>query len=184
MPWSSNGTYLVQVTCGDDHAPAIYKPAPRNDRCGTSRTACGDVRSRPGSCPRSSASTWCRRPSADTSGRWARGPCRPSCRHVSRSTTSRCRPGGRRDDRCAAAALRAGPGRQRNRPQGWPLPRSTQEDRLWAIDNGLSFHREFKLRTVIWDFAGEEIPGDDARTAAAPGGRGRAGPPRPLAVPG
>src|SRR5690606_16410017 len=26
MPWSSNGTYLVQVRDGDDHAPAIYKP--------------------------------------------------------------------------------------------------------------------------------------------------------------
>jgi uncharacterized repeat protein (TIGR03843 family) len=31
---------------------------------------------------------------------------------------------------------------------------------IWAIDNGLSFHHEFKLRTVIWDFAGEEVPGD------------------------
>lgn len=31
---------------------------------------------------------------------------------------------------------------------------------VWAIDNGLSFHREFKLRTVIWDFAGEELPAD------------------------
>lgn len=29
---------------------------------------------------------------------------------------------------------------------------------LWAIDNGLSFHAEFKLRTVIWDFAGEDLP--------------------------
>ena len=29
---------------------------------------------------------------------------------------------------------------------------------IWAIDNGLSFHSEFKLRTVIWDFAGEELP--------------------------
>ena len=29
---------------------------------------------------------------------------------------------------------------------------------LWAIDNGLSFHCEFKLRTVIWDFAGNELP--------------------------
>ncbi len=28
---------------------------------------------------------------------------------------------------------------------------------LWAIDNGLSFHQEFKLRTVIWDFAGEDL---------------------------
>ncbi|QGG96981.1 SCO1664 family protein [Actinomarinicola tropica] len=29
---------------------------------------------------------------------------------------------------------------------------------IWAIDNGLSFHREFKLRTVIWEFGGEPIP--------------------------
>lgn len=28
---------------------------------------------------------------------------------------------------------------------------------IWGIDNGLSFHAEFKLRTVIWDFGGEEI---------------------------
>jgi uncharacterized repeat protein (TIGR03843 family) len=32
-----------------------------------------------------------------------------------------------------------------------------QEGRIWAIDNGLSFHVEPKLRTVIWDFAGERI---------------------------
>ncbi|HUP71503.1 MAG TPA: SCO1664 family protein [Acidimicrobiales bacterium] len=31
---------------------------------------------------------------------------------------------------------------------------------IWAIDNGLSFHAEFKLRTVLWDFAGERIPRD------------------------
>jgi len=33
-----------------------------------------------------------------------------------------------------------------------------RERRVWAIDNGLSFHAEFKLRTVIWDFGGESIP--------------------------
>ena len=32
------------------------------------------------------------------------------------------------------------------------------EGRIWGIDNGLSFHEEFKLRTVIWEFAGEPIP--------------------------
>jgi uncharacterized repeat protein (TIGR03843 family) len=32
------------------------------------------------------------------------------------------------------------------------------EDKLWLIDHGLSFHVEDKLRTVIWDFAGEPIP--------------------------
>jgi uncharacterized repeat protein (TIGR03843 family) len=29
---------------------------------------------------------------------------------------------------------------------------------LWLIDHGLCFHVEDKLRTVIWDFAGEAIP--------------------------
>jgi uncharacterized repeat protein (TIGR03843 family) len=31
-------------------------------------------------------------------------------------------------------------------------------ERLWLIDHGLCFHEEDKLRTVIWDFAGEPIP--------------------------
>lgn len=31
---------------------------------------------------------------------------------------------------------------------------------LWLIDHGVSFHIEDKLRTVIWDFVGEPIPGD------------------------
>jgi hypothetical protein len=31
------------------------------------------------------------------------------------------------------------------------------EGRLWGIDHGLCFHKDPKLRTVIWDFAGEEI---------------------------
>ena len=30
---------------------------------------------------------------------------------------------------------------------------------IWAIDNGLCFHPEPKLRTVIWDFGGAPIPG-------------------------
>jgi len=34
------------------------------------------------------------------------------------------------------------------------------EDRLWLIDHGLCFHLEEKLRTVIWEFAGQPIPSD------------------------
>jgi Phosphatidylinositol 3- and 4-kinase len=34
-------------------------------------------------------------------------------------------------------------------------------DRLWAIDNGLSFHCEPKLRTVIWDFAGDRLTDEE-----------------------
>jgi uncharacterized repeat protein (TIGR03843 family) len=34
------------------------------------------------------------------------------------------------------------------------------DGRIWAVDNGLSFHWERKLRTVIWDFGGEPVPDD------------------------
>ncbi|MGH9165767.1 MAG: SCO1664 family protein, partial [Acidimicrobiales bacterium] len=41
---------------------------------------------------------------------------------------------------------------------------------IWAIDNGLCFHTMPRLRTVIWDFAGDPIPepllADVARIAA------------------
>jgi uncharacterized repeat protein (TIGR03843 family) len=37
------------------------------------------------------------------------------------------------------------------------------DDRVWAIDHGLCFHTEPKLRTVIWDFAGDQLPDFVAR---------------------
>ena len=34
------------------------------------------------------------------------------------------------------------------------------KDEVWVIDHGLTFHVDQKLRTVIWDFSGERLPGD------------------------
>lgn len=34
------------------------------------------------------------------------------------------------------------------------------DDRVWVIDHGLTFHTDQKLRTVIWDFAGQPLPSD------------------------
>jgi uncharacterized repeat protein (TIGR03843 family) len=46
------------------------------------------------------------------------------------------------------------------------------EGRIWGIDNGLCFHVQPKLRTVIWEFGGEPIPDvlrpDLARLAVSP----------------
>jgi uncharacterized repeat protein (TIGR03843 family) len=46
------------------------------------------------------------------------------------------------------------------------------ENRIWGIDNGLCFHIEPKLRTVIWDFGDDPMPSglaqDLARLAASP----------------
>ena len=47
-----------------------------------------------------------------------------------------------------------------------------EDGRIWAIDHGLCLHDEPKLRTVIWDFAGQPLPPDRlddvARLAATP----------------
>jgi hypothetical protein len=32
------------------------------------------------------------------------------------------------------------------------------DDHIWGIDHGLCFAADFKLRTVVWEFAGEPIP--------------------------
>ncbi|MGH9222990.1 MAG: SCO1664 family protein [Acidimicrobiales bacterium] len=43
------------------------------------------------------------------------------------------------------------------------------EDRIWGIDNGLCLHEHPKLRTVIWDFEGQPIPPErmeDVRSVA------------------
>jgi uncharacterized repeat protein (TIGR03843 family) len=32
--------------------------------------------------------------------------------------------------------------------------------RLWAIDHGIAFHCEYKLRTVLWDYAGQPLTPD------------------------
>ena len=32
------------------------------------------------------------------------------------------------------------------------------DDHIWAIDHGVAFSVEPKLRTVIWDFAGQDVP--------------------------
>jgi hypothetical protein len=34
------------------------------------------------------------------------------------------------------------------------------DDQVWVIDHGLTFHEDVKLRTVIWDFAGQPMPGE------------------------
>ena len=33
-----------------------------------------------------------------------------------------------------------------------------EDDVIWAIDHGLTFHTEHKLRTVIWEYAHDNIP--------------------------
>jgi uncharacterized repeat protein (TIGR03843 family) len=52
-----------------------------------------------------------------------------------------------------------------------------EDERVWAIDHGVCFHTEPKLRTVLWDLAGQPLAAADvadleALAAAAAGGGG------------
>lgn len=38
------------------------------------------------------------------------------------------------------------------------LDEEQTEGRIWAIDHGICFHPDYKLRTVIWEFASQPIP--------------------------
>lgn len=40
------------------------------------------------------------------------------------------------------------------------------DDHLWGIDHGLCFAADFKLRTVIWEFGGEPVPAELLTIAA------------------
>lgn len=54
--------------------------------------------------------------------------------------------------------------------KGSHVLRCLADDRLYAIDNGLSFHPEPKLRTVVWDLGGAAVPAswrDDLADLAA-----------------
>jgi uncharacterized repeat protein (TIGR03843 family) len=42
----------------------------------------------------------------------------------------------------------------------------TEDDHIWAIDHGLCFHPDPKLRTVIWDFSGEPVDDEDRAAVA------------------
>jgi uncharacterized repeat protein (TIGR03843 family) len=35
------------------------------------------------------------------------------------------------------------------------------DGRMWAIDHGITFHTDYKLRTVLWDYVGDPLPPGD-----------------------
>jgi uncharacterized repeat protein (TIGR03843 family) len=41
--------------------------------------------------------------------------------------------------------------------------RAKDGGRIFGIDHGVAFHMQWKLRTVVWDFAGEPVPPDICR---------------------
>ena len=161
MPWSSNATFLVDVCHdGDDGARRSTSPAAASARCGTSRA---------GLYRREVAASTCREalgwglvpPTILRDGPARRGlaavvrrrrPLRAALLHDPRAAPGSPRPAARRSRVFDLLANNT------DRKSGHCL--LGDDGRVWAIDHGLCFAADFKLRTVIWEFAGEPVDAD------------------------
>lgn len=160
MPWSTNQTFLVQLTQGDDLLRAIYKPG-RGER---------PLWDFPGG-------LWRREVAAHRLSAWLGWDLVPCT--VVRGDDAPLGVGSLQqfvpfdaeahyftlvEDAATHDVLRRLcifdlVSNNTDRKAGHVLldPRGA----LWAIDNGLSFHVEPKLRTVIWEFGGQPMAAGD-----------------------
>jgi uncharacterized repeat protein (TIGR03843 family) len=163
MPWSSNGTYLVTVSSTDDgpdrEAAAIYKPGRAERRLWDFPD--GLYRREVAAYELSESLGWCFvPPTVEVDD----GPLGPGSLQLFIDadfeqhyfTLLETRAHHRALKRMATFDFLAN---NADRKGGHCL--IDAEGRIWGIDHGLCFHVQPKLRTVIWDFAGEALSPDD-----------------------
>jgi len=157
MPWSSNGTFLVSVSLGDESTKAIYKPH-KGERPLWDFPD-GLYRREVAAYELSEALGWDLVPvtvlrdgpmgdgslqwfvDADFSEHYFTLQERPALRHQFQAM-------------CAFDLI----ANNTDRKSGHCL--LADDEQIYGIDHGLAFHHEFKLRTVIWEFGGEAVPQD------------------------
>jgi uncharacterized repeat protein (TIGR03843 family) len=172
MPWSSNGTFLAEIGCGDEVMLAIYKPG-RGERPLWDFPR-GLYRREAAAWRLSSLLGWGIVPETIVrDGPLGEGSMQrfvthdPEQHHFTLVEDERYHDVLRRI--CAFDIV----ANNTDRKSGHCL--LGEDGRVWAIDQGLCFHPEPKLRTVIWEFGGEAVPtqllDDIARMVdALPGG--------------
>ena len=161
MPWSSNTTLLTTVTCGDDALPAVYKPE-RGERPLWDYEG-GLWRREIATYLVSEALGWDLVP--ETVARFDAPMGQGSLQRFVDDAdfeqhyfTLHEEETGKWHDQLRRICVFDLLANSTDRKSGHCL--LGEDDRIYAIDNGLSFHAEFKLRTVIWEFGGEPIPKD------------------------
>ena len=155
MPWSSNATYLCEVSCGEDVMRAIYKPR-RGERPLWDFPSGLDHREA-AAYQLSEALGWDLVPFTVVRD----GPLGPGSvqafvdadfeQHYFTLVEAPVHHPSLRA-MCALDLI----GNNTDRKSGHVL--LGLDGHIRGIDHGLMFHREFKLRTVIWDFGGEPVP--------------------------
>jgi len=156
MPWSSNGTFLAEVRCGEDELLAVYKPG-RGERPLWDFPR-GLYRREVAAYVLSDLLGWHVVPETVLRGDGPLGegslqrfvPADFEQHHFTLVEDPAHHPALMR---IAVFDLLAN---NTDRKSGHCL--LGHDGRIWAIDNGLCFHPEPKLRTVIWEFAGEPVP--------------------------
>jgi uncharacterized repeat protein (TIGR03843 family) len=157
MPWSSNATFLVRLSYGDDEMLAIYKPQ-RGERPlwdfarGTlchREVAAFEI---------SQALGWAIVPdTALRDGPHGLGMMQRFVEHdPEEHYFTLLDEHGDEFRRMAAFDVVIN---NTDRKGGHCL-RALESGEIFGIDHGVSFHTQWKLRTVIWEFGGESIPPD------------------------
>ena len=168
MPWSSNGTFLVTVTLGGDQMNAIYKPH-RGERPLWDFPA-GLYQREVAAYELSKVLGWPRIPETvlRTGAPFGVGSLQRFVdadfdqQYFSLVESEHYHP--------ALQAMAAFDLVVNNADRKGGHCLLDADDNIWGIDHGLCFNVAPKLRTVIWDFCGQDIPApllDDLRTLAA-----------------
>jgi uncharacterized repeat protein (TIGR03843 family) len=155
MPWSSNATYLAEVTCGEDVVRAIYKPR-RGERPLWDFPSGLDHRE-VAAYELSEALGWglvpltILREGPMGTGSFQRFVDADFEQHYFTLYEDEAN-----HDQLRAMCAFDLVGNNTDRKSGHCL--LGLDGRIHGIDHGLMFHHEFKLRTVIWEFGGEPVP--------------------------
>lgn len=155
MPWSSNGTFLCTVTAGEQWMRAIYKPR-RGERPLWDFPR-GLDRREVAAHELSEALGWNLVPhTVLRDGPLGTGSVQRFVDADFEQHYFTLYEAGRHHDRMRAMCAFDLIANNTDRKSGHCLV--SVGDELFGIDHGLCFHEDFKLRTVIWEFAGEPIP--------------------------
>ena len=156
MPWSSNATLLVELTLAGDKVLAVYKPQ-RGERPLWDFPTGTLCRREVAAFEVSRALGWDLVPdSVLRDGPFGPGMFQRYVEHdPDRHYFALLEEHGEALRRMAAFDIVVN---NADRKGGHCLE-ATADGRILGIDHGLCFHAQWKLRTVIWDFGGEPVPG-------------------------
>jgi hypothetical protein len=163
LPYSSNYTFLARLTAGDDQVLAVYKP--RGGERPLWDFPPGSLAAREVAAYRVSAEAgWGIVPPTvlRADGPMGEGSLQLFIEHDPERHYFVLRDEYR--DELAAFAAFDVVANNADRKSGHVLEDPRRE--LWAVDHGVTFHAEPKLRTVIWDYAEQPLPDGIGRALA------------------